>query len=116
MEPSITYPYELMLPVFKKGDDLAYHLSQHQDNPIEAFRALAEEYEAAASICRRVVGVLLEVPSGHDVRVLADTHTIALTTEHPADLQGLLADKTLQEFDFEDEDEELDFFDGLKMS
>jgi hypothetical protein len=86
-----TKSYELHLPVFKPGDDLAQHLQKNPGKPSQAMVGLAEQYEAAASLCRRVAAVAAETPS---VVIQGDTHTI--TVEGPeAALAGLEADAIL---------------------
>jgi hypothetical protein len=71
--------YDLHLPVFKQGDDLAHHLERNKDNPIHAFRDLAAQYECAAKICKDVAKVLATIKSISDVEVQADTHFIGVS-------------------------------------
>ena len=98
--------YSLFLPVFKQGDDLAYHLNKNPDDNAKAFIGLAEQYEEAAKQCRRVAGVLAET----EAEVGADCHFIGVSGDEQA-LAGLVADNLLQlEPDQDDEysDEEDD--------
>jgi hypothetical protein len=82
--------YELHLPVFKQGDDLAFHL-KGKTKPADAFLRLAKQYEGAAEICRRVAGRLKEIPK---VTVDAGTHMILIDGPEEA-LVGLVKDKIL---------------------
>jgi len=86
--------YELSLPVFKQGDDLDHYLGKNPDDPAKAFLGLAEQYEDAAKICRRVAGVAMEAPKG-SVTVNADSHLI-LVEGPPEAFAGLVTDKTLR--------------------
>lgn len=100
--------FELFLPVFKQGDDLQHHLKHNPDNPSQAFLDLAEQYEIAGEICRRVASTVVEAK--HPVSVYADTHYISITAAKE-DFAGLLQDEvvTVPERDDEDyDDEELD--------
>jgi hypothetical protein len=81
----MTSRYDLHLPVYKQGDDLSEHLEQQEkldggghdgDHVADAFEELAQRYEEAAAICRRIVGVAREVPG---LEVDADCHYIAIT-------------------------------------
>jgi len=94
--------YELHLPVYKQGDDLAAHLRDFPHEPAKAFVGLAERYEAAAAACRRVAGVIAEAPLG--IAVQADTHMICVEGPRGA-LAGLVADKVLTKSPFEEEEE-----------
>ncbi len=63
----------LWLPVFKQGDDLGHHL---KDNSVEdAFMAMAEQYTAAASMCKKMASIASE----HKLEVYADTHFIEVS-------------------------------------
>jgi len=55
--------YEVVLPVFKQGDDFAACSEEHPKKPAKAFLALAVQYEEAAARCRRVAAVMAETPS-----------------------------------------------------
>ena len=100
--------YQLFLPVFKQGDDLHHYLKANPKEPAKALLGLAEQYEAAASICRRVAGVVVEAPAG-SVKINADTHWIGIQAP-PASFAGLVTDKVvtipnyLDEKDGEDSD------------
>ena len=99
--PETAY-YDLPLPVFKQGDDLAHHLASER-TVADAFEALAQQYDAAAAACRRMAGVAREVP---DLHVHADTHHIGV--HGPVDrLDALVAEELLQREEFDD-DEEID--------
>jgi len=67
--------YELTLPVYKQGDDFD---SYREDGATaaESFRKLAEQYEAAAAICRQMAAVAFETPG---LRAEGCTHFIAVT-------------------------------------
>lgn len=112
--------YDLRLPVWKQGEDFQNYLNNgDRDKPAEAFLALAEHYEVAAGICRRVAGVVAEAPEGsvaadgvcpHSITILGPAHVFG----------GLVADGvlTLNAYnnDYNDEDDEDDdgvYEDGL---
>ena len=101
-----TKHYQLWLPVFKQGDDLRSHLNQN--NVPEAFLGLAEQYEEAAAICRKVAGCLAEA-NPKDIDVQADTHHIGITAPEKL-MSSLVADETVREDEWEEEfeDEETD--------
>ena len=109
MSSKKTTIYELNLPYFKKGDDLLHHLDATKGNIPEAFKQHAEALEYAASMCRRMASVAVEVPG---IEVQADTHMITITgpTEQLEILtqgENSLLDKCPW-YDDEDEDEDLD--------
>ena len=54
--PFLRRHYDLPLPVFKEGDDVALQLCGDA-GPQEAFEALALQYEQAAALCRTMAGV-----------------------------------------------------------
>lgn len=96
--------YEVMIPVFKKGDDLR-HCMKHTNTDYEAFKLQASYYEMAAAVCKRMASFIYENPG---VRIdSADTHMIMVegTAEQCA---PLLSDEVLYDFnlDSEEEDEE----------
>lgn len=66
--------FELNLPVFKQGDDMAHCLSQARTVK-KAFEMQAENYEEAARICRKMAGIASEE---RKLKVDADTHIISL--------------------------------------
>jgi hypothetical protein len=101
--------YDLFLPVFKQGDDLAQHLSESPEDPAKAFLGLAERYQDAAQICKRVASVVKEAPAG-SIEVQADTHMIKLYGSEEY-FGGLVQDKIIGiegPGDHEDEDSESD--------
>lgn len=99
-----TKDYTLSLPVFKQGDDLRHHLDQSNNDPKKAFAALAEQYIAAAEVCKMVVE--LEVSA-----VQADTHHISFSMDEsaaqPLVTQGILTEEEAWEDEYEDECNEL---------
>jgi hypothetical protein len=103
--------YELFLPVFKQGDDLAHHLEKNPQEPAKALLGLAEQYEATASICRRVAAVVAETPPG-SVSIMADTHLISI--DGPSEsFAGLVSDGILTVPEQDEEDEGIECEDGL---
>jgi hypothetical protein len=96
--------YDLTLPVFKQGSDLAGHLhgreGQEEHSPRDAFEAMARQYDEAAAQCRRMAGVAAEIP---ELRVNADAHHIGVNG--PAQrldalvVEGLLSVSPDEEFD-----------------
>jgi hypothetical protein len=97
--------YELILPYFKRGDDLAFHLEK---NPTvaKAFAAHAEQLAVASEICRCMAALAQEAP----LEVHADTHYIGI--EGPDDVlfpltkEGGAEDPLLYLSEWDDEDEE----------
>lgn len=82
--------YEFHLPVFKQGDDLSQHVEKNPGNPSKALIGLAEQYEEASRLCRRLASVASE-----GAMVLhADTHTIEVEADEKA-LAGLVSDGVL---------------------
>lgn len=89
--------YDCWLPVYKQGDDLFQHLGE-EETPAAAFEALAERYEGAAAMCRRLVGVAREMP---ELRVDADCHHIGVSG--PVErMEALVTEGLLQSSDFEE--------------
>jgi hypothetical protein len=64
------YTYELVLPVFKQGDDLADELDKANGDSGRALEAMAERYRRAAQACEDLA------VSTHVVTVTGDTHCI----------------------------------------
>lgn len=79
--------YDLHLPVFKQGDDLAAHLREGLDSKA-ALEALAHRYEVAAERCRGLAAVAGECA---EVSVEGDTHVI--TVVGPFERLDALADE-----------------------
>lgn len=69
--------YDLVLPVYKQGTDLAMLLEHHSD-PAKAVLAQAAAYEEAAAVMRRLA-TLLQSQHGRKLTVDADTHCITVT-------------------------------------
>lgn len=93
--------YELDLPVFKRGDDLAHSIDV-TTNFAEAFKHQSELYAEASRICKRMAGIALEHP---DLDVYADTHLISLTGP-TAVLEALEKDGVVLSMDWGDEEDE----------
>lgn len=94
--------YEFFLPVFKQGDDLHGHLQANPNDHAKALIGLAEQYEAAAGLCRRVAGVVAETPG---VTLDGDTHMIWVYG--PAEpLAGLVKDEVLTVPPYDEEEDE----------
>jgi hypothetical protein len=109
--------FQVMLPVFKQGDDMycaekaaKEELAKTCEGEVKAdvlasrtFALAADQYEAAAAICRRLAGAARET---YIELAQADTHLILIRAEEAA-VQGLVADGILDSDPFgEDEDEE----------
>jgi hypothetical protein len=82
--------YDLSLPVFKQGSDLASHLEDNVDAK-SALEGLAAQYEDAAARCRRLAAVAAECP---ELRVAGDTHYIGVYGPRER-LDPLVEDKLL---------------------
>lgn len=68
--------YEFPLPVHKQGDDLAGHV-EHCNTHREALLSLAEQFEVAADLCRRVAR-----KAGDDFSVeCAEAHMVIISDE-----------------------------------
>ena len=88
--------YELWLPVYKQGDDLAEQLQKHQGDCRAALVAQAECYEKAAVTCRELAAVDLS-----DITFSAQTHSI--TWEGPEErLKQLVKRGLLQTVEWEE--------------
>ena len=97
--------YELHLPYFKQGDDLA-HCKEHSKNDAEAFLNHAEIMNETADILK----ILASKAKEHDLKIdTADTHYISVSVdEEIGDI--LVKDELLYEmFDDEEENHEDDF-------
>jgi hypothetical protein len=96
--------YNLFLPVFKQGDDLAHHLEANNGHPVKSFLDLAEQYKSAAEICQTVATVLSRADNVDDVQVDAGTHCIFVNAPEEA-VSSLVRDSILVEEDYSDEEE-----------
>lgn len=96
--------FDLDLPIYKKGDDLAHCLSAADGNPAEAFRKLADTYRECEAMCRRMAGFFKEnEEAAKEIYVDADCHMIQL--EAPKDsVANLIRDGLLVEYQYVDED------------
>jgi hypothetical protein len=93
--------YELSLPVFKKGDDMAHQLEKHFS--VEAaLNGQAGFYEDAAKVCRRLAAVAKE----HPLEVQADTHTIVVAGAPEYVLDSLVTEDVLVVVDYDEPDED----------
>jgi hypothetical protein len=103
--------YELFLPVYKRGDDLAENMELSK-TPQEAFLLMAEQYDEAAKICREVASLLVE--TSEEIHVEAASHTICLIASEKA-VESLLAEDKVRLYteSSEDEDEEDPFRDEI---
>lgn len=82
--------YEVRLPCFKQGDDLAHALGQHPGDLPGGFEAQAQAYDECARLCRRLAGLASEV----SLEVQADTHMIMVSGPHER-LQPLMDEGVL---------------------
>jgi hypothetical protein len=105
--PFLTAYYDCNLPVFKQGDDLAHHLAE-EETVADAFEALAVQYEEAAAHCRRMVGLVREVP---EIDVDACTHHIGI--KGPAVRLDPLVEEGLLSRSCDDEEEVEGIRDGF---
>lgn len=94
--------YDLHLPVFKQGDDLAHHLNANNGHPIKAFLDMAEQYKSAAEICQTVANTLSKVKNINSVKVDADTHCIWVYAKEK-DVASLIKKEILVEENFDEE-------------
>jgi hypothetical protein len=93
--------YELRLPVFKQGDDLA-HCIDTTKTLADALVAQAANYEIAAAMCRRLASVAAEDGVSS---IFADTHVIYVEGVEER-LRSLVLENVLTvDEDAEDEDE-----------
>lgn len=91
--------YTLLLPVFKQGDDLSSFLNEDGSNGSIALLELANQYEEAAEICKKI-SVCLE-KSKKKIQVDACAHHIGIYASSK-DVNDLLDQNLLQEDKFED--------------
>lgn len=96
--------YNLFLPVYKQGDDLANHLNANNNHPVKSFLDLAEQYKSAAKICELVAGALSKSIDVSDIEIGACTHSIYLATDENV-VSSLVKDGILVEEEFQDDDE-----------
>jgi hypothetical protein len=73
--------YEFPLPVNKQGDDFAQHI-EHCDTPRDALFSLAEQFELAADLCRRVARkatdeLSVECAQGHAIIISDEEDNMA---------------------------------------
>ena len=88
--------YEFPLPTDKQGDDFAKHI-ENCANPRIALFSLAEEFEYAADLCRRVARKATD-----DFSVdCAEGHTIVIS-DHEENMSGLENDEVLFEVEVEE--------------
>jgi len=96
--------YDFCLPLFKQGDDLAQYLEIFKsEGRAAAFMALAEQYENASKLCKRMASVIKEAKT--EVEVCASGHTIEVGGD-PKDFEGLISDAVLQKVGLEEGDED----------
>jgi len=96
--------YSVYLPVYKQGDDLASYLNSDGSNGPEAFNLLAEQYEAAAEMCRSISN---KIKPHFEIVVDADCHSIMIHAKENQ-VKSLLESELIQEDEcFDEEDEEL---------
>lgn len=72
--------FNLNLPVFKQGDDLAEQLDLNNNDPIKSLLGLANQYIGAARICITVASVLGKTIPKQKIEIFADTHYISVRT------------------------------------
>jgi hypothetical protein len=97
--------YEVHLPVFKQGDDMAWHLEENDNNPVKSFQGLADQYLSAAKQCNQISEFLAMAGDLSDVSVDADTHCIWLSAPEKM-VEPLLKEKVISPSMFDDEDDE----------
>lgn len=69
--------YQVMLPVYKQGDDMLEHLERTDKNARDAFTELVERYKDAADVARAMAAAWDD--SWEDLE--ADTHIIVFSAE-----------------------------------
>ena len=101
--------FELNLPVYKRGDDLANCIDQAKGNLQLAFEIQSEAYTEAARLCTRMAGAAAEMP---EMRIDADTHMINVSYEGvdgsnaQKRLESLVSENVLSAWDDHEDDEE----------
>jgi hypothetical protein len=97
--------YEVLIPVYKKGDDM-HHCVTSTTSGHEAFKLQASYYEMAAEVCKRMASFLYENP---DVAIeTTDCHVVTVSgPEEKCDV--LVKDEVLfkDPFGEDEEDEEI---------
>jgi hypothetical protein len=81
--------YEIRLPVFKQGDDLAYALSENGGDVVRGLLTQAEHYALASTQLIK----LASHPRVAELTITADTHSIDV--EGPQDLLDELIKREL---------------------
>jgi hypothetical protein len=91
--------YEIQLPVYKQGDDLARAMNKHVGNVATAFLEQAWCYATAAN----TLSAIAHHPRAKELNIAAQSHSI--TVEGPRDLLEELAAKELIQRHEDDSDE-----------
>ncbi len=109
--------FRVWLPLFRVGDDFQSCYEHNNHNAPEAFRALANAYTEAASMCKRVAGVLKENP-GYTAQ--GDAHMLwvegPLMAMEPLIREGIVAIEEFEEYNSDEAETEYidsDLNDGL---
>lgn len=92
--------YELNLPVYKRGDDLAHQLEQVKGDVAKALTNQAAWYDEAAAMCRKLAEVATANP---EITIDADTHMICVSGPEDV-LTGLVDSELLSVREWEDEE------------
>jgi len=92
--------YELLLPVYKKGDDFAEYVEEG-NSPQEALLRMAEQYEEAAEICRQAAAAMANVKGV--VEVFAGSNTICISAP-TGSLDALVVEDIVRPYQGEEDD------------
>mgnify|MGYP001172712982 CR=1 FL=1 len=99
--------YEIHLPYFKQGDDLAGCIESAEGDVVKALELHAEMLDDAAHILMKIKNVIEEAKASKEVYIEADTHFISI--EGPKEVLSSLIDNELVEvIEFDDEDDDDD--------
>lgn len=96
--------YNIHLPYFKQGDDLAHYLDEYKNN-IEALRAHSLALAYGARQLNEIADILSEFPSA-DVVFSTGAHMISIEAPNKV-INKLLKKELIKEEDW-DEEEEID--------
>lgn len=93
--------YQIVLPYWKQGDDLAYFLNQNEGDPIKALQEHAEMLRQSADKLDRIADLVSEHDRG-EVEIEADTHVITVDgsvelMDKLIELDLISCDKDMQE-------------------
>lgn len=88
-------------PIYKFGDDVAFHLREEDNDPFKALARYAKQLETGAEMIRRAAALF---ESAKEIELHADTHFVG--AEVPDELGQQLIDANVAEQEPLDEDED----------